>query len=195
MARAAGINAAVTRVIPVTNGKHILLSERFDRTHEGKRRHFASAMSLLGLEDGSGANTGNGYLDIVDFIVRDCTEVQKNLRELYRRMAFNILFGNTDDHFRNHGFILTPKGWTLAPAYDINPSASTHQCLLINENTEASDIQVLLDSCESYMLNHNDAATIINEVAATVNDWQRIATKNHIPLRILQSYAERWEQK
>jgi len=195
MARAVGINAAVTRVIPITKGKHILLSERFDRTHEGKRRHFASAMSLLGLEDGSGANTGNGYLDIVDFIVRDCTEVQKNLRELYRRVAFNILFGNTDDHFRNHGFILTPKGWTLAPAYDINPSASTHQCLLINENTEASDIQALLDSCESYMLDHNDAAAITNEVAATINDWQRIATENHIPFRILQSYAERWEQK
>lgn len=195
MARAAGINAAETRVIPITKGKHILLSERFDRTHEGKRRHFASAMSLLGLEDGSGANTGNGYLDIVDFIVRDCTEVQKNLRELYRRVAFNILFGNTDDHFRNHGFILTQKGWTLAPAYDINPSASAHQCLLINEYTEASDIQVLLDSCESYMLGHNDAATIINEVAATVNDWQRIATENSIPIRILQSYAERWEQK
>jgi len=195
MARAAGINAAVTRVIPITKSKHILLSERFDRTHEGKRRHFASAMSLLGLEDGSGANTGNGYLDIVDFIVRGCTEVQKNLRELYRRVAFNILFGNTDDHFRNHGFILTPKGWTLSPAYDINPSASTHQCLLINENTEASDIQVLLDSCESYMLDHNDAATIINEVAATINDWQRIATENHIPFRILQSYAERWKQK
>jgi len=131
----------------------------------------------------------------VDFIVRGCTEVQKNLRELYRRVAFNILFGNTDDHFRNHGFILTPKGWTLAPAYDINPSANTHQCLLINEYAEASDIQVLLDSCESYMLNHNDAATIINEVAATINDWQRIATENCIPIRILQSYAERWEQK
>jgi serine/threonine-protein kinase HipA len=109
-------------------------------------------MSLLGLDDGSGAGTGNGYLDIVDFIVRNCTDVQQNLHELYRRVAFNVLFGNTDDHFRNHGFILTPKGWTLSPAYDINPSTKTHQCLLINENTELSDINALRDSCESYML-------------------------------------------
>lgn len=97
---------------------------------------FASAMSLLGLDDGCGATTGNGYLDIVDFIVSNCTNVQQNLRELYRRVAFNILFGNIDDHFCNHGFILTPKGWTLSPAYDINPSIRRYQCLLINENTD-----------------------------------------------------------
>ena len=107
LARKAGIDVANTRVIPISKDRHLLLSERFDRTPDGKRRHFASAMSLLGLDDGSGAGTSNGYLDIVDFIVRNCTDVQQNLHELYRRVAFNVLFGNTDDHFRNHGFILT----------------------------------------------------------------------------------------
>ena len=192
LARKAGINVADTRVFPISKGRHLLLSERFDRTPEGKRRHFASAMSLLGLDDGSGASTGNGYLDIVDFIVRNCTDVQKNLHELYRRVAFNVLFGNTDDHFRNHGFLLTPKGWTLSPAYDINPSTNTHQCLLINENTELSDINALQDSCESYMLSREDASDIIHEVTDAIRDWQKVATENQIPVRILEQYQDRW---
>ena len=192
LARKAGIDVANTRVIPISKDRHLLLSERFDRTPEGKRRHFASAMSLLGLDDGSGAGTGNGYLDIVDFIVRNCTDVQQNLHELYRRVAFNVLFGNTDDHFRNHGFILTPKGWTLSPAYDINPSTKTHQCLLINENTELSDINALRDSCESYMLDRGDASDIINEVINVINDWQRVATENQISVRVLEQYDDRW---
>ena len=66
-------------------------------------------MSLLGFDDGAGSSTGNGYLDIVDFILRGCTDVRQNLRELYRRVAFNIMYGNTDDYFCNHGFLLTPK--------------------------------------------------------------------------------------
>lgn len=192
LARKAGIDVANTRIIPISKDRHLLLSERFDRTPEGKRRHFASAMSLLGLDDGSGAGTGNGYLDIVDFIVRNCTDVQQNLHELYRRVAFNVLFGNTDDHFRNHGFILTLKGWTLSPAYDINPSTKTHQCLLINENTELSDIDVLRDSCESYMLDREDASDIITEVINVISDWQRVATENHIPIRVLEQYDDRW---
>lgn len=192
LARKAGIDVANTRVIPISKDRHLLLSERFDRTPEGKRRHFASAMSLLGLDDGSGAGTGNGYLDIVDFIVRNCTDVQQNLHELYRRVVFNVLFGNTDDHFRNHGFILTPKGWTLSPAYDINPSTKTHQCLLINENTELSDINALRDSCESYMLGRKDASDIINEVTGVISDWQRVATENQIPVRVLEQYDDRW---
>jgi serine/threonine-protein kinase HipA len=192
LARKAGIDVANTRVIPISKDRHLLLSERFDRTPEGKRRHFASAMSLLGLDDGSGAGTGNGYLDIVDFIVRNCTDIQQNLHELYRRVAFNVLFGNTDDHFRNHGFILTPKGWTLSPAYDINPSTKTHQCLLINENTELSDINALRDSCESYMLDRGDASDIINEVTSVISDWQRVATENQIPVKVLEQYEDRW---
>lgn len=192
LARKAGIDVANTRVIPISKDRHLLLSERFDRTPEGKRRHFASAMSLLGLDDGSGAGTGNGYLDIVDFIVRNCTDVQQNLHELYRRVAFNVLFGNTDDHFRNHGFILTPKGWTLSPAYDINPSTKTHQCLLINENTELSDINALRDSCESYMLDRGDASDIINEVINVISDWQRVATENQILIRVLEQYDDKW---
>lgn len=70
-------------------------------------------MTLLGLNDGNNANTGHGYLDIVDFILQNCTNVEDNLQELYLRVAFNICIGNTDDHFRNHGFLLTAKDWQI----------------------------------------------------------------------------------
>jgi len=194
LAAKAGITVAKTRIVKITKDRHLLLSERFDRTQSDKRIHFASAMSLIGLEDGSGADTGNGYLDIVDFIVRNCSDARQNLREIYRRVAFNVLFGNTDDHFRNHGFLLTDKGWTLAPAYDINPSMSRSQCLLINENTEAADIGILRDSCESYMLDRKDAEDIISEVSDTIRDWRNVAKANGISSRPLEAYSSRWDE-
>ena len=194
LAAKAGIKVAKTRTIKISKGNDLLLSERFDRTDEGRRIHFASAMSLLGLDDGAGSSTGNGYLDIVDFILRDCTDVRYNLRELYRRVAFNILFGNTDDHFRNHGFLLTPKGWTLSPAYDINPGAKSHQCLLINSDTEQSDINVLLSASENYMLERQEAAAIIEEVRNAVKDWRKTATELQIPPKLLGAYSARWDE-
>lgn len=137
---------------------------------------------------------GNGYLDIVDFILRGCVDARKNLRELYRRVAFNVLFGNSDDHFRNHGFLLTAKGWTLSPAYDINPGTKTHQCLLIDQYTEDSDIKALLGACESYMLDRKDAGEIIEEVRAAIRDWRKTATRLQISIKTLEIYSKRWDK-
>ena len=149
-------------------------------------------MSLLGLDDGAGSSTGNGYLDIVDFILQGCVDVQQNLRELFRRVAFNVMFGNTDDHFRNHGFLLTPKGWTLAPAYDINPGVKLQQCLLIDPYTEQSDVKALLAACSNYMLEYQEAAEIIDEVRTAIKDWRKIATELQIPQKIFTPYYNRW---
>ena len=194
LAAKAGINVAKTRTIKISKDRDLLLSERFDRTTEGKRIHFASAMSLLGLDDGAGSSTGNGYLDIVDFILQGCTDTRKNLRELYRRVAFNIMYGNTDDHFRNHGFLLTPKGWTLSPAYDINPSAKTHQCLLIDQYTEQSDVNALLSASKNYMLERQEAEEIVEEVRDAVKDWRKTATELQISLKLLESYSLGWDE-
>ena len=194
LAARAGIRVAKTRTIRISKDRDLLLSERFDRTVEGRRIHFASAMSLLGLDDGAGSSTGNGYLDIADFILRACTDVRQNLRELYRRVAFNVMFGNTDDHFRNHGFLLTPKGWTLSPAYDINPGAKSHQCLLIDSYTEQSDINALLSASESYMLERQEAAEIIEEARNAIKDWRKTATELQIPLKLLGPYSMRWDE-
>ena len=194
LAAKAGINVAQTRTIKISKDRNMLLSERFDRSAEGKRIHFASAMSLLEFDDGAGSSTGNGYLDIVDFILRGCTDVRQNLRELYRRVAFNVMFGNTDDHFRNHGFLLTPKGWTLSPAYDINPGVKSHQCLLIDSYTEESDINALLSASESYMLERQEASEIIEEVRSAIKDWRETATGLQIPAKLLESYSIHWDE-
>ena len=194
LAAKAGIHVAKTRTIKISKDRDLLLSERFDRTKDGRRIHFASAMSLLGLDDGADSSTGNGYLDIVDFILHGCTDVRQNLRELYRRVAFNVMFGNTDDHFRNHGFLLTPKGWTLSPAYDINPGAKPHQCLLIDSYTEQSDINALLSASENYMLERQEAAEIIEGVRGAIKDWRKIATELQIPIKQLAAYSMRWDE-
>ena len=183
LAKNAGINAAETKVIATNDKHHTLLSHRFDRTDAGERIHFASAMTLLGLNDGDNATTGHGYVDIVDFILSGCTDVDANLRELFRRVAFNICVGNSDDHFRNHGFLLTAKGWVLSPAYDMNPTLNDHQSLLINSNTNKSDLSILLDSCDEYMLTHTIAKEIIDKVVAAVKDWHALANRLGITKR------------
>ena len=175
LAKEAGVIAAKTRVIVSGEKYHTLLSKRFDRTEEGRRTHFASAMTLLGLTDGCDAKSGNGYLDIVDFILQNCCDVNDNLRQLYRRVAFNIAIGNSDDHFRNHGFLLTPRGWTLSPAYDMNPTLSEYQSLLINSSTNESNLKILLESCEEYMISKDEAQNIIVEVMNGVSKWRIIA--------------------
>ena len=190
LAKAAGVVAAQTSVIETGVKHHALLSKRFDRTAHGKRKHFASAMTLLGLTDGSDAKTGNGYLDIVDFILQNCCDVEDNLRQLYRRVAFNIAIGNSDDHFRNHGFLLTPRGWTLSPAYDLNPTLNEYQALLINSKTNHADLSVLLDSSEEYMIGKDVAVQIINEVKAGVKQWKPIANSLGISKREMDVYEQ-----
>ena len=193
LAKEAGVEAAETRAITAGEKYHTLLSKRFDRTTDGRRRHFASAMTLLGLTDGCNAQTGNGYLDIVDFILQHCCNVEANLRQLYRRVAFSIAIGNSDDHFRNHGFLLTPKGWTLAPAYDLNPTFNDHQSLLINATTNRSDPQLLLASSEEYMIGKEEATRIIEEVKDGVSQWRSMATRLGIAKREMDLFAQVFE--
>lgn len=189
LAKKAGIHAAETRVIFTNDKYHTLLSRRFDRKEDGKRIHFASAMTLLGLNDGDNANTGHGYLDIVDFILQNCTNVEDNLQELYRRVAFNICIGNTDDHFRNHGFLLTSKGWTLAPAYDMNPTLNEYQSLLISTDSNKADLSILLDGCEDYMLNRKTAENIVSEVVEAVKKWRELVARLDISEREMDIFA------
>ena len=190
MGRKAGLNVAETRIINGEN-HHVLLSKRFDRNDKGKRIHFASALTLLGLEDGDNASTGFGYPDIVDFIIQHGSNVEQNLEELYKRVAFYIIVGNSDDHFRNHGFLLTRKGWELSPAYDINPTLQENQSLLINRSTNESDLNILLESANDYMLSKDKAARIISEVKEAMKSWQTEARRIGIPIRDIDVFAPR----
>ena len=190
MGRKAGLNVAETRIINGEN-HHVLLSKRFDRNDEGKRIHFASALTLLGLEDGDNASTGFGYPDIVDFIIRHGSNVEQNLEELYRRVVFYIIVGNSDDHFRNHGFLLSRKGWELSPAYDINPTLQENQSLLINRSTNESDLNILLMSADDYMLSKDKAEKILSEVEVAMKSWQTEARRLGIPQRDIDTFAPR----
>lgn len=193
MGRKAGINVAETRTI-MGEDYHVLLSKRFDRNKNGKRIHFASVLTLLGLTDGDNASTGYGYPDIVDFIIQYGSNVEQNLEELYRRVAFYIIVGNSDDHFRNHGFLLTRKGWELSPAYDINPTLSENQSLLINRSTSESDLSILLESAGEYMLPSEKAKTIIDEVKSAMKSWRSEARKLGLPQRDIDMFVPRFDK-
>jgi len=177
MARLAGIEVPEMRLLPLPGQKfHTLLSKRFDRNGE-QRIHFASAMTLCGLHDGADANTGNGYLDIVDAIIGNIgfANPQEALEQLYRRVAFSIAIRNHDDHFRNHGFLLTEKGWVWSPAYDLNPSDFNTQSLLISRESNDSSLEVLLSAAGDYMLSVDQAQRIIDEVRKAMTRGRQIA--------------------
>ena len=196
LARKVGINAAETRLLKLDGVKyHTLLSRRFDRTDDQRRKHFASALTLAGLKDGDNASTGHGYLDIVDILIGPTGVVDTGamLKELYRRVAFNICIGNHDDHFRNHGFLLDKRGWQLSPAYDLNPTNMMTQSLLISSNSNDSSLNTLLDACEEYMLDRKEAKGIINEVKKGISTWRLTASLCQISKNEQERFAQRFE--
>ena len=194
LAKNAGINVAETRIIDTGQKYHTLLSRRFDRDVNGRRIHFASSLTMLGFQDGDGSRTGKGYLDIVDFILQNGGNVTSDLEQLFARVAFNICVGNCDDHFRNHGFLLTKNGWQLSPAYDLNPSLSYDHAIMITDNTNHSDLQMLYNNCESYMLEPPKAKEIIQRVCDAVSDWQRLAVKLQIAKAEMEMFRKRFEE-
>ncbi len=195
LAKEALINSAETQLLTVDDSHHALLSKRFDRNEKNKRIHFSSAMAMIGLVDGDNYETGHGYLDIVDAIVQKCADVDANLEELYRRVAFNICIGNSDDHFRNHGFLLTQKGWTLSPAYDINPTTSEYQGLLIDANSNEASLERLGEAYGDYYLSQDKASQIINQVKTAVKNWRSVANSLHISPSEQERFASRLESR
>ena len=120
LARAAGLQVPESWARTFASTRHTYVVKRFDRTASGGRLHMASAMTLTGHQDGEGADSGASYLELADVIVRQGSEPDRDLGELWRRIVFNLLVSNTDDHLRNHAFLLDPgRGWRLAPAYDM----------------------------------------------------------------------------
>jgi serine/threonine-protein kinase HipA len=101
---------------------------------------------------------------------------------LFRRVLFNILIHNTDDHLRNHGFFINEGGIRLSPAYDLNPSIERKELTLaINEVETTCDVSIAMDACKSYGLSIQDASRVLNEVQSAVADWPTLATQLAIP--------------
>lgn len=177
-----GINKARAKVKKFTNRHHTFLTQRFDRTPSQERIHFASAMTLLGHSDGYSATEGASYLEIVEFIMREGARVKQDLEELWRRIVFSICISNTDDHLRNHGFILSRQGWYLSPAYDINPAESgTGLSLNISENDNALHLDLAREVAPYFRLSDDMAQNIINKTTNVVSHWRETAAHYNIP--------------
>jgi serine/threonine-protein kinase HipA len=135
-------------------------------------------MTLLGLQDGADHAEGVGYLDLVGFIMQHCSAAKEDLEQLWRRMLFNVLVSNTDDHMRNHGFILTEKGWRLSPAYDMNPNEmGIGLTLNISENSNALDISLALETAHLYQLKTEKAESILKDMHQEISNWRAVAKK------------------
>ena len=177
MARKCGIEMAESRAQKFSNRQHTFLTKRFDRIN-GKRIHFASAMTLLGYTDGTNSAEGVSYLELAEWIGRNCDNVSQNLEQLWRRIVFNIAVSNCDDHLRNHGFLLTPKGWTLSPAYDINPDEHGMGLKLnISEDDNSLDFELALSVAAYFGLDNATSDEIINQTKKVVSNWQQLATQ------------------
>ncbi|NDV67363.1 type II toxin-antitoxin system HipA family toxin [Dysgonomonas sp. 25] len=182
LARKSGINMAESVVKKYNSKYHTYLTKRFDRTNEGKRIHFASAMTLLGYTDGADSQDGVSYLELVEFIIQHGANVKEDLIELFKRIVFSIAVSNTDDHLRNHGFILTKSGWVLSPAYDINPNPyGTGLKLNISEDDNSLDFDLVLSVAKYFRLSNEEAEKIITTIKGIVSNWKDVAIKYQIP--------------
>ena len=139
----------------------MLVVDRFDRSN-GLRTGFTSALTMLEASDGE----QRSYLEIAEVIERHSSRVAADLRELYRRIVFSILTGNTDDHLRNHGFLRHRRGWVLSPAYDLNPNPDSPDRLstaIDLDDTQAS-IETALAVSGYFRLRLSEAKSIVSEV-------------------------------
>jgi serine/threonine-protein kinase HipA len=181
LAQQSGIQIAKAMIQKFSSHHHSYLTKRFDRTETNRRIHFASAMTLLGYSDGADYQDGVSYLNLAELIIQNGANIEVDLEQLWRRIVFNVCVSNTDDHLRNHGFLLTDHGWILSPAYDINPiETGTGLKLNISENDNALDIDLALEVAKFFRLNHQKAKHIADEIKQSVAQWQKIASKYKI---------------
>lgn len=162
---------------------HTFMTKRFDRRGIDKRLYFASAMTLLGYVDGNDANDDISYLELAEFLQRyGGKNQQEDLVELWKRILFYVAISNCDDHLRNHGFILTPKGWELSPAYDITPNPNgTGLKLNIDESDNALDIDLVLSTASFYGISDEEAANQIEKLSPIIASWRTRAERLGIP--------------
>lgn len=178
LARLCNLDVPAAQIAAFSDAGTTFLVQRFDRK-DGRRLHFASAMTMLGKTDNDHEAS---YLDLVDFLRGYGSQPKKDLEELWRRLVFNMLISNTDDHLRNHGFLLSANGWRLSPLYDVNPVPYGNDLSLgvtYEETTIAPELA--LETAEFYGLSRKAAEEELKAMAKTVAaSWRDLAHKCHI---------------
>ena len=173
LAAQAGIDVPPTRSLALGSSYKTFCVKRFDRVGD-RRRLYASAMTLTGRRDHEDAS----YLDIARAIAEfgEPDAIEDDLRQLFRRIVFNVLTANRDDHLRNHGFLRCPGGWRLAPAFDVNPAPLKQEHVLaLNESVRTPDLDAVCETTPYYRLSEADARGIVDEVGRAVAGWRDLA--------------------
>lgn len=181
MAIKAGINMTNSRISKISGNHNTFLTKRFDRIRK-ERIHFASAMTMTENSEENIRDNKASYLEIAEFIKFSGSSNKEDLHQLWRRIVFNVSISNTDDHLRNHGFLLSEKGWRLSPAFDVNPSIDK-QGLALNIDTDNNtlDFDLVRSVGEFFMLEIASMDKIIREVKSVVSDWRKHADSVGIP--------------
>lgn len=179
LAKACGLRVAKGEAARYASEHHCFRVKRFDRTNTGRRLHFASAMTLTGHMDGDDASTGISYLELAQVLITQGAQTNADLQELWSRIVFNLLVSNTDDHLRNHGFILVPgKGWRLSDAYDMNPVPDAYGLKLnISEADNAMDLELARSVAKFFRVSKIDADEIIERFQSIVSQWHTLASR------------------
>jgi serine/threonine-protein kinase HipA len=178
LAAAAGLKGAPAKLMQLSGKHHTFLTRRFDREGADTRIHFASAMTLLAQQDGADYQSGVSYLDLAAFIVQHGSQVNANLEELWKRIAFNIMVRNTDDHLCNHGFTLTSQGWELSPAYDMNATPfGTGLTLNISDDDSSLDLDLVREVAPYFRVTKTAVERIMVSMTEVVSGWKNVAAK------------------
>ena len=194
LAQKAGIAVPEARVETVAK-KAVLLLRRFDR--DGARRiPFLSAMSMLGSKD----LETRSYLEIVDALRQHGAAPKADMEALWRRLVFNILISNTDDHLRNHGFLYAgQEGWRLSPAYDLNPVPTDIKprilATAINEDDNTASLTLALEVAEYFDLDEGKAREIAKQVGKAVSKWRDEAARHGLTKNEIDRMASAFEHE
>jgi serine/threonine-protein kinase HipA len=190
----AGITVPDARIEDV-GGKPVLITRRFDR--DGRRRiPFLSAMSMLGARD----NETVSYMEIADALRQHGAMPKEDLPALWRRIVFNILISNTDDHLRNHGFVYEGTcGWRLSPAYDLNP-VPVHikprvLTTAINAEDTTASIDLALEVAGYFEIQAGPARVVARAVAKGVSHWRQVAVRYGIDKKEIDRMASAFEHE
>jgi serine/threonine-protein kinase HipA len=172
LALKAGVTMPTSQLINVSGRHRTFLSKRFDRVRKS-RLHFSSAMTQLGYRDGEDQAS---YLELAEFLTQQGAKTQEDLAQLWRRIVFSIAVSNADDHLRNHGFLLSPEGWRLSPAYDVNPVPTAESLHLNISDTDGTlSFDLAMDVIDFFQLKKSEAEKIRRQVISSVSEWSTVA--------------------
>ena len=189
LAAMAGLPVPESRLVRV-DGRSVLLAKRFDRDKD-RRIGYVSAMTLVGSFD----HDRMDYLDILDSIMDSSVSPRADARDLWHRMAFSVAVHNTDDHLRNHGFLASGKGWTLAPIFDVNPNPEpgVRRTSIAGAVSRGEELDALMECAPEFWLSRDEANAAIAEIWRATSSWRVLASEVSIPDRQINRMAPAFE--